>query len=232
MPLPAVSRARSDLPAPARAALDIAGLLTGLAFAAASLVRGAKIVHPAGVVHAARVRLYGRTAPDERSLAFLGQAGEHDAIVRFSRSLGLPEPLPDLLGLTLRLIDVHGPGLHQDFMLVSSVDAPVAHHLFVPSGDVQQRPYSSSLPYRAGDNRFLVGALPREDGVFDLAVSAINGRFEPIGEIRVGDRLPHELDATAFNPWNTGGGVAPAGWLNRLRAYAYPGSQAGWRARV
>jgi hypothetical protein len=39
---------------------------------------------------------------------------------------------------------------------------------------------------------------------------------------------PPEADALRFNPWNTGGGLAPAGLLNRLRDYAYPLSQRAW----
>ena len=31
-----------------------------------------------------------------------------------------------------------------------------------------------------------------------------------------------------FNPWNTGGGLEPAGFLNRLRDIAYPLSQRAW----
>ena len=43
--------------------------------------------------------------------------------------------------------------------MVSSVDLPVLHHIFLPAGDVQQRPYSSSLPYRAVLGRRLKAAL-------------------------------------------------------------------------
>jgi hypothetical protein len=57
------------------------------------------------------------------------------------------------------------------------------------------------------------------------------GRFQPVGEIRIGARLPDELDAIQMNPINCGGGLQPAGFLNRLRDYAYPLSQAGWRIR-
>ena len=133
--------------------------------------------------------------------------------------------------------------------MVTSVDAPVLHHLFVPATDVQQRVYSSSLPYRAGNATFLVGALPRpqsprfEGGdelerlaaaaatgalVFDLAVAGVWGRFRPAAELRVGDPLPREADALRFNPWNTGGGLQPSGLLNRLRDYSYPLSQRAW----
>jgi hypothetical protein len=244
-----VRRARSGLPAAGRAVVDLAGLAAGLPLAAIALLRGGTAVHPAGVVYSGRLVLPGaRDAP-----GFLGERAEHDAIVRFSRSLGVPHPLPDLLGMTIRLPEVHGPHGHQDFMLVSSVDLPVAHHVFLPAGDVQQRPYSSSLPYRdEPGRRFLVGALPhpgspRPEGRdefdrlaaaaatgrlrFHLAVAPVGGRFAPVGEIWIRERLPQELDATAFNPWHTGGGIWPAGFLNRLRAYAYPASQAAWRAR-
>ncbi len=44
-------------------------------------------------------------------------------------------------------------------------------------------------------------------------------------------RAAAELDAIQMNPFNTGGGLEPAGFLNRLRDYAYPLSQAGWRKR-
>ena len=169
--------------------------------------------------------------------------------MRFSRSLGLPPRLPDLFGIALRLPDVHGQGRHQDFLMVTSVDAPILHHIFIPVGDAQQAPYSSSLPYRSGDRRFLVGVQPvarspRPRGPtvdekldraaatgrlrFALSIASLGGRFAPVGELRVGDRLPDDLNGIRFNPWNTGGGLVPAGALNRLRAYAYPASQEGW----
>ena len=137
--------------------------------------------------------------------------------------------------------------------MVSSVDAPVLHHVFVPVVDPQRAPYSSGLPYRAGDRRFLVGAQPLAasprpggrslderleraaatgDLRFALAVAPPMGRFAAVGELEVGRRLPDSANGIRFNPWNTGGGLEPAGALNRLRAYAYPASQEGWRRGV
>ena len=242
------SRARQGLGPVASAAMDLTGRAVGSAFAAASAVRGAKSLHPRGLVFEATLTTEGSPAAPTGS--FLRARSEHPAIVRFSRSLGLPEPMPDLLGISLRLPEIHGAERHQDFLLVTSADLPVAHHVFLPAGDVQQRPYSSSLPYRAGTTRFLVGALPREDSPrvngrrvldrargaaatgrlsFDLAVAPLMGRFRPIGRLRVGPELDPALDAMPFSPWNTGGGVAPTGdFFNRLRGYAYPMSQDGW----
>jgi hypothetical protein len=105
----------------------------------------------------------------------------------------------------------------------------VLHHVFVPAGDPQQRVYSTSLPYEAGGERFIVGALPGgEPGRFRLAVAPPEGRFAPVADIELGERLPDVADALRFNPWNTGGGLRPSGLLNRWRRRAYPMSQAAW----
>lgn len=242
--------ARRGLSRPARAACDLAGYaLGGLLGAAAGLRRG-KAVHPMGAVHRAELVTWGDPGPASGA-ELLEQAGSRSALVRFSRSLGLPRPLPDLLGMSVRVLDAYGPGWHQDLLMVTSIDAPVLHRLFLPASDVQHRPYSSSLPYRAGAERFVVGALPlpgspRPDGcdelerldraaatgrlAFHLAAAPRWGRFHPLAELRIGTRLADAADALRFNPWNTGGGLEPVGILNRLRDYAYPISQRAWGA--
>ena len=219
------------------------GLLALLAAA-----RRGKAVHPHGDVYEARLAVGGVPAAPEAA-TLLATPSEHDALVRFSRSLGLPRPLPDLLGMSIRILGAYGPGQHQDFLLVSSVDRPVLHHLFLPAGDVQQRPYSSSLPYRAGARRFIVGALPHPDSPrpaggtelervriaaatgrlrFELAVAQPMGRFAPVAELHVGSPFPATADALRFRPLNAGGGLEPVGLLNEMRRYAYPLSQWAW----
>ena len=243
--------ARRGLTGPWRLVVDVAGYALGLALAGLAAVRRGKAVHPHGAVYEAEL-VVPSTSDALGSTELFGTCGRRPALVRFSRSLGLPRPLPDLLGMSVRVPDAYGTERHQDFLMVTTVDAPLIHHLFVPASDVQQRPYSSSLPYRAGDRKLVVGALPRPESprfeggnelerlaaaactgalVFDLAVAEVWGRFRPVAELRVGARLPIEADATRFNPWNTGGGLTPTGLLNRLRDYAYPLSQRAWEER-
>ena len=195
--------------------------------AALAHARGAKAVHPFGEVYTGRLRVTGAAAAPSGS-TLLSTAAEHDAIVRFSRSLGLPKALPDLLGMSLRVTDAYGPGAHQDLLMVTSVDAPILHHVFLPTYRIDGRPYSTSLPYAAGGERFLIGAVPHSTESFSLSVAAVGGRFEPIAELAIGDRLPESADTMRFNPFNTGGGLEPVGLLNRWRRKAYPMSQETW----
>jgi len=240
--------AREGLGRPAARAVDLAGYGIGGVLAAVARLRGGKAVHPAGVVYRARLVVDAAGAAP-RGATLLDEPATWPALVRFSRSVGLPRPLPDLLGVSLRVLDAYGDGRHQDVLMVSSVDLPVLHHIFVPAGDVQQRPYSSSLPYRVGGESVLLGVMPdprspRPPGEdeferldraaatgrlrFGVGVAPIGGRFRRVATLEVAERLPDTLDALRFNPFNCGGGLEPAGWLNRLRDYAYPLSQAAW----
>lgn len=243
--------ARRGLARPGRIAVDAAGYGIAAVLAAVAAVRGGKAVHPDGVVYRARLVIDGALGAP-RASQLLATPAEHGALMRFSRSLGMPRPIPDLLGVSLRVLDAYGTGAHQDFMLVSSIDRPVLHHVFVPSADTQQRPYSTSLPYSAGDETFIVGVVPdpeaprpRGDDEFDrlaraaatgrltfgLATASVGGRFRRVGTLHVGERMPHSVDALRFNPFNSGGGMQPSGVLNRLRDYAYPLSQRAWARR-
>jgi hypothetical protein len=241
-------RARQGLNPTGRAAIDAAGFVVGGALAGIARLRGGKAVHPHGVTYGARLHIDGNAAAPAAS-DLLSTAGERHAIVRFSRSLGLPRPLPDLLGMSIRVPGAYGDGHHQDFLLVTSADAPILHHIFLPARDVQQRPYSSSLPYRAADRTFLIGTRPlsgsprpgggdeferlaraAETGAlrFELVIAAKLGRFARVGLLEITERLDDTFDALRFSPFNTGGGLEPVGVLNRLRDYAYPLSQRAW----
>jgi len=240
--------AGAHAPRPVALVADAAGLAIGAVLAGAAFVRRAKPVHPHGVTYRARLAVTGAAcAPPASSL--LSTPGEHDAIVRFSRSLGTPRPLPDLLGMSIRVIDAYGDDRHQDLLLVTSGSRPWLHHVFLPASDVQQRPYSSALPYRAGERRFIVGALPdaaspRPAGsdemhrlaraaatgrlTFGLAVAAPGHPFARVATIHVREPLPDVFEALRYSPFNTGGGLRPSGVLNRMRRSAYPLAQAAW----
>ncbi|MDQ4129825.1 MAG: hypothetical protein M3133_02350 [Actinomycetota bacterium] len=222
---------------------------TGALFRGLSALRGSRIAHPRGVGYEATLHIE-EPVPDAAGVPLLHEPGEHTALVRFSRSAGFPEPLPDLLGLSVRLVGVHGKDRHQDFMLITSAAGP-GHFLLLPGlrGFFAQ-PYSSVLPYRVGRSLRLVGALPeshvphsrsvgavpalveaagRPEGVaFRMALAAPARPWRSFGLLQTHARISdEEAEEIRFNPWNTGGGIRPAGPLMGLRKAAYEGSQQG-----
>lgn len=233
--------APSETPAPLAAA-------AGLTFGALSRLRGARIFHPVGVAYTGVLRVE-RPQLGYPGVPLLEEPGEHPAIFRFSRGAGLPERLPDVLGIAVRLTDVHGPGRHQDFLLATGAGPPGLRHLLLPGlGGFLAQSFSSLLLYRIGGQLRLVGAQPsgrrpardggalpqliraarRGDLSFRLALASPASRWSAVGDLEVGRRLPHaESEALAFTPWNTGGGIAPTGPFMGIRRAAYRSSQRG-----
>ena len=194
-----------------------------------SALRGARIFHPDGDAYSAVLHVPGGA---RTGVPLFDEARDLPAIVRLSRGAGLPEPLPDAIGLAVRLCDVHGPDRHQDFLLITSVNAPVLHHLILP-GVLPDQSYSSVLPYRIGGRLMLVGALPRGRGAYDLALAGVGERFTPVARLSLGARCPEEVsEGIRFNPWHTGGGIEPAGPLQKWRRGSYRASQEGRGARA
>ncbi len=211
-----------------------------LPFRLGSTIRRARIFHPEGF-------LCRGTWTIEAALPVAGDAEvlrggvRHDVIARVSRGAGLPESLPDWFAVAVRLVDAYGPGRHQDLLINASSGLPVLHHLFLPAPRWFAQSYSTCLPYRAGDGLFLIGLLPppergpepslaamraavTREMTFGIALATPLGRWRRTGTLRLREPLPGDLD---FDPWNTGGGLVPAGWLNRLRREAYRQSRIG-----
>ena len=209
----------------------LAGKLTAAVFGGLSRIRGSRIVHPKGVGFEARFQPLseGRAGVD----LFEG-SDPCPALVRLSRSFGFPSALPDPCGIALRIPDAYGAGSHQDLLLVSSGEAPIARHLLLPRRKFEGGFFSSLLPYDFRGETVVVGASARPaggatDGLwFQIKLAAPRGPWRTVARLELGTRLAaDETERLCFNPWHTGGGIEPVGFLNRLRSPAYRGSQAG-----
>lgn len=209
-------------------------------FETLSRIRRKRIFHPNGVGFAGSL-----TPAHTDDLGPAALQSESEAVVRLSRSLGLPEWLPDPCGLALRIPDAYGPGRHQDLLLVSSSRAPVARHAISPARGFLDRPYSTLLPYRLRGRLIVIGAQRSGSGgrgpklaelrgrdvgglSFDLTVAHPGGAWRKVARLslekRLGDAETERLD---LDPTNTGGDLELAGFLNRLRGPSYRASQAG-----
>jgi hypothetical protein len=209
-----------------------------LLFKSLSRLRRKRVFHPFGVGFAGRLT---PLAGGGRVPAF---SAESEPLVRLSRSIGLPEWLPDPCGLAFRIADAYGAGRHQDLLLVSSAAAPVGRHALLPSRGFCDRFYSCLLPYRLGGEVVMLGARPqapspgpkladlreREWGglAFEILLATGEGEWRPLAQLALERRLPPEqTERLDLEPTNTGGGLELAGMLNRLRGPAYRASQEG-----
>ena len=189
--------------------------------------RRARWLHPVGDGFHATLTV---PAGNRTGTALFDTPAEREAIVRHSRALGTPEPLPDAYGLAVRIADIHGPGRDQDLLVTTSVNLPPLHHLPLPAprGPWRQS-YSSALPYRVGGRLCILGAVPHADErSFDIAMALPFRRWRPLARLRLTAPLdPHDADRLRFDVWNTGGAITPVGALQRLRRPIYRGSQRG-----
>ncbi len=201
----------------------------------ASRLRGERAIHARGRAFTATVHLPGGAGT---GAPLLDTAATYDAVVRVSRSAGLPPWLPDVYGLAVRLVDAHGPGRHQDLLLDAAQPAPLLRRLPWPRWDASTALYSSLLPYDVGGRRLLVGAVPvpgtpRARSLADLPerfelallLASAHGAWREVARVQTSGELPAPAGRqTRFTPANTGGGLRPAGPFQEWRNRSYPAS--------
>ena len=221
-----------------RFAVPLSGV-SAATFAALSALRRARVFHPVGrafsgvltFTEAAR-----RWLPRE-----LTNPLRHDVIVRFSRGSGVPEPLPDVLGMAVKIESAYDDGRDQDWLFVTSGRNPVARHTLIPTQDFLARPYSTVLPYRIDGQLVTFGADAIDPGEaksfdqlaelvtrglsFDFTVAVQGKAHIPIGTLEVDGSWEGDDQPLRFNPWNSSRELEPAGALNELRRSAYRASQ-------
>jgi hypothetical protein len=214
-------------------------------FATLAKLRRARGVHPHGIGFDGVLTL--QAGPGLDLMPGLGPPRSVRAVFRLSRSFGFPRPLPDVLGVAVKLPDLHGPGRDQDFLLVSALDGRLSKYIPTPAPRYSWRAYSSLLPYRSDGRTVVPGALGASPAAatgqdemtgaihaaqhgelrFALAVAPALGRFAPLGELRAQQQLAQSVvQALRFNPFHTAENIIPAaGPLNGMRRAAYAASQ-------
>jgi hypothetical protein len=196
-----------------------AGPALAAGFYALATVRRRRSLHPVGMGYQGWLQV-----PDEgprRPGVPLFQAGAtHPALLRFSRGAGLAEPLPDALGVAIKLPDAHGPGVDQDLLLTSSTDRPLLRRLLFPARSFVRGAFSTALPYDLGSDRVVLLLVPAHSSAgrsadgddhhaaggalaelraaaanglgFELRTARSFGRSRPLATLRIGPPLPAE----------------------------------------
>jgi hypothetical protein len=181
----------------------------------ATALRGARVFHPYGTTHAATVTVSGDGSWGSE---LLDRTAVHTGLVRLSRGAGLPEPLPDVDGLALRLPDLGVSGEPLDLLVNSAWRYVFAPSLLTPT-------WSSVLPYRTGTGRqVLLGARPDRTG-FTLLAAPLLGPWSAWGRLDLGAVMDGE--DLCFVPTIGAPDLQPAALFRSLRAWSYEASQAG-----
>lgn len=186
--------------------------------------RGRKALHPSGGVRPGVVHRNGGRA--RTGVAWIDDAGSDKVLVRLSRATGLPELLPDILGLAVRV--PREDGGHGDLLLATTGTGPVGRFVVRPVRRPGQ-PYGSVMPYRSPTGPLVLAALPlAEDGSrFQLAWSRLRGPWSPFGVLEVSGEWDDAPDGpVTFEPvLMPVPGLPSYGWAAQLRRYAYAASR-------
>jgi len=214
-----------------------AGRLVAVPLGGLARWRGGKPMHPRGAVFDAVLERHGR-GPDG-GVPWLDAVARDAAVVRLSRGAGLPAPLPDLLGLAVRI-----PGdVPVDLLLSTTGRGRLTRLLPVPRQDTAAV-YSSIMAYRSDDGPLRLAALPETTGMpsdpeplagavsrdglrFRLAAARGRGPWEPFATLILTDPVPALDPDVRFDAvQNPPPGLVPDGPMARFRSPAYARARA------
>ncbi|WP_251023872.1 SRPBCC family protein [Arthrobacter sp. ISL-65] len=171
---------------------DLAGRGFAAVFRAIKAVRPVRPIHPRGISLVGELNLTGAAGraaaglPATSGIAWLDDAGTCQVRGRFSRSVGLPESLPDILGLALRtsgapgaagdsgasgaagagdIPDVGDSADVGDVLFASTGWGVPGRFMLLPKLDVGTTRFTTLMPYRGSSGPVLLGlrtlSLPR-----------------------------------------------------------------------
>lgn len=198
---------------------DLAGVAGGLVavpFGAVARWRRGRPLHPRGAVLDGVLDRHGGSF----GVPWLDAVRADRVVVRMSRGAGLPAPLPDVLGLAVRLPGAAGPPV--DLLLSTAGRGPLTRRVPVPRRDAAAV-YGSIMAYRSAAGPVRLAAFPERGAVaFTVAAAVGSGEWRPFAALRVGvAHRPLEpavrFDAVRHAP----PGLAADGPLARFREPAY-----------
>lgn len=202
-------------------------VLAGVFFLVGAARRGRrKALHPRGRTTPGMLRRHGGS---RSGVAWLDEAGADRVLVRLSRSAGLPRPLPDILGLAVRV--PVGAG-HGDLLFASTGRGRLGRFLLRPAVRYESAAYTTLFPFRTAVGAVLLAAFPAGAGQFELAWSRLTGDWHVFATLAlspVDPVVPHQ--PVSFDPIvNTVSGLDSYGWSEQLRHFSYAAARRSRRS--
>lgn len=230
-------RARDVVPS----VTETAGRAFAALFRLLKVARPDRPIHPKGIGLAGELTRTGNSG-EPSGLDWLDSAGIDPVAARFSRSAGLPERLPDVLGLALRMtqssIGASGTaddGSPADVLFASTGWNVPGRFLLQPKLDVSSATFTTLMPYRGRTGPVLLGlrtislqagSVTAGEWVLGLYWATPAGQWRQCGELRL-RAAPEPADTSLrFNPIkNQPPGAQTYAWTRRLRERSYRTAQ-------
>jgi hypothetical protein len=218
--------------------LDGAERLAATGFGALAALRRGRAVHTRGCGYAAHVTV----VPDWRPQ--WPAAADAPATVRLSRGAGLPDRVPDILGIAVRVHQPAGAGPPVDLLAASSHPAVGLRHVLRPAVRFERTFFSSLLPYAldgepvvygfrvSGPRMATLDRLSRQSDPglrLDLVVAAPTGPWARVATVTFSHWLDDDtVEALATDPAAGGpfGLYGPLRAVQQVRGAAYRASEA------
>jgi hypothetical protein len=182
----------------------------------AARLRDGRPLSPSGLVLDARLRLYGTSR--SWGVPLLDDTAELRGIARLSRFVGLPPPLPDVLGLALRWeqpadtatgfggeAPESGEPTIAELLLATTGRGVLGRHLPRPETKWSPAFYGSLLPFAAGDRHILLGAVAQPSVTVPADSAALAHAVDE------GTMTLELVMATEFGPWERFGELSLTG---------------------
>ncbi|MBG6237889.1 hypothetical protein IWX78_000844 [Mycetocola sp. CAN_C7] len=159
----------------------VAGRVLAVAFRILQRFRRPRPIHPHGVALSGTVRYL--TSPARSGIAFLDHpaAAELPVSARVSRSLGVPAPLPDVIGLAIRWDGPSGPA---DLALASTGFGVPSRFWLAAHRSPSRARFTTLIPYRSDRGPVLLAArtigprdLPSEPRALATALTGTTWRL-------------------------------------------------------
>ena len=147
--------------------------------------------------------------------------------MRFSRSLGLPAPRPDILGLALRIPTE--PAQFGDVLLATTGTGHIGRYVLLPARRHGLRAYTSLFPFRTLAGPLVLAAIPTAGSrrQYELAYATPTGPWLPFGTLEVTQTTyrGHDLDLSFDPVLNVVPGLETYDWAAQLRRFSYAASR-------
>jgi hypothetical protein len=118
-----------------------------------------KLVRPSRPIHPRGLRLSGLLEIDGTArgsgIPWLETAGSTPVEARLSRSVGLPGPLPDIIGLA---VGIRAGASRADVLLSSTGGSPAGRFVLLPRRNVARTVLSTMMPYKGTQGPVLLAA--------------------------------------------------------------------------